>query len=1181
MPIAHDQTLTGRLEDAADKISYSFNAQKGHRVTIALIWLENNSWRIELLDPTGIVEAERSGASSPLQFSDEVLKKGGKYTIRISGAASGDYWISLWIFEQDVPLTLQPGQSATGELERRGDMDLFRFAAAAGDRASISLRLLSEGKPKFDLFDPSGILIQSVTGDVSQIQLQDRLLTESGDYFLRIGEKNDSYTGKYGLFLDIVSPPTPTPTSTFTFTPTPTMTPTFSPTPSFTATYTLTPSYTATAPPPPTSTFTPTLTFTPTATPTASPTPTITPTFTPSPTPTPVLPYLFTMAGDGVPGYGGDGGSARNARLNYPRSVCRDSHGNLYIADYWNHCIRKVDVSGTISTIAGDGSAGFSGDGGPAKKARLIFPQDVSLDGQGNLYIADSWNHRIRKIDAAGTISTIAGSRASGYSGDGGMATKASLNLPRGVCADASGALYIADTDNHRVRKVHPSGMITTAAGIGVSGYSGDGGPAVLAMLDSPWGVSADGSGNLYIADFGNHRIRKVGLDGVITTAAGTGIAGYSGDGGPAAKANLYHPIRIFADFAGSLFISDYFNHSIRKVDNAGLISTAAGSGKAGTGGYGLSDGAPLFQPSGAFADARGILYIADSANHRIRAVTNQIVIEAIADHTAYASETVSLSVIARGGDGTYDYSWSVESGPDRSLVQFSGMLENAALFTPAVWGVYVLVCSVDDHVQNPVIVKTTVTAKERPTPTPTATSTITPTPTDTPIRTPTPTATITPTPTPIVIPTLPANTLIVTDTLSTVEDLSGERDYDPVSSRELALRWNFNAKDITDFQIYAAPVDEYYVYIGHTGSGDVPYFSWKAGGAGLESAFQSGPKFGFSYRFQIYALQKGGTAALLGPLANKGPVELYSTVTVSDNILTKDDVSNGKDIDPDENRNLVIRWTLDSAIVDKNNIKAVHVYVKINGVLPYRYLGAAENETAVYLQWREKSSLLAEEFQDGPQFGNAYEFRIFAMKKYDRAGYYGPFDNPGPVLFLQSIEQTPTPMATATPTPTIPPTPTATWRFTPTPTPTKFYTPLATATPTATPTLSPWVTVTDDLNVTEDLSGGDDFDSYSDRVLAIRWKLPPYIDEDNTRSILVYVLVDQGDFALLGRTADGKAHYLEWKAQAHLLEPAFQNGPEYGHRYRFKIVALQYSWLPSFYGPFYNRLPVRFLSAD
>jgi hypothetical protein len=340
---------------------------------------------------------------------------------------------------------------------------------------------------------------------------------------------------------------------------------------------------------------------------------------------------ISTVAGNGTLGFSGDGGPATSAQLTSPYDLAVDTAGNLFIADERNNRVRKVTPGGVISTVAGNGTGGFSGDGGPATSAELNIPYGVAVDTGGNLFIADTFNNRIRKVTPGGVINTVAGNGTQGFSGDGGPATSAQLHLPTGVAVDTAGNLFIADRNNHRIRKVTPSGVISTVAGNGTGGFSGDGGPATSAQLNYPTGVAVDTAGNLFIADSSNSRVRKVTSSGVISTVAGNGTQGFSGDGGPATSAQLLNPTGVAVDTAGNLFIAS-FNNRVRKVTPAGGISTVAGNGIAGSGGDGgPATSAQLNAPSGVAVDTAGNLFIADSGNSRVRKVTSSGVISTVA----------------------------------------------------------------------------------------------------------------------------------------------------------------------------------------------------------------------------------------------------------------------------------------------------------------------------------------------------------------------------------------------------------------------------------------------------------------------------------------------------------------------------------------------------------------------
>ena len=329
---------------------------------------------------------------------------------------------------------------------------------------------------------------------------------------------------------------------------------------------------------------------------------------------------INTIAGNGIGGFSGDGGLATSAEIIYPRGVVLDNIGNLYIVE--GSRIRKVDTSGIITTVAGNANSGYFGDGVQATSTSLNGQNGVAIDGFGNLYIADAMNWRIRKVDVSGIITTFAGNGTGGYSGDGGLAINAQLGFTQGLTFDSFGNLFLADLGNNCIRKINTSGIITTVAGNGTSGFSGDGGLATNAELVNPSDITFDSAGSMYIADLGNQRIRKVDISGIISTVAGNGIAGFNGDGGQALLAELNNPIGVAVDGLGNLFIADQVNHRIRMVDASGIITTVAGSGTQGfSGDGGLSASAELNGPTHVTLDISGNLYIADKDNSRVRLV--------------------------------------------------------------------------------------------------------------------------------------------------------------------------------------------------------------------------------------------------------------------------------------------------------------------------------------------------------------------------------------------------------------------------------------------------------------------------------------------------------------------------------------------------------------------------------
>ncbi|MCX7172650.1 MAG: NHL repeat-containing protein [Proteobacteria bacterium] len=335
---------------------------------------------------------------------------------------------------------------------------------------------------------------------------------------------------------------------------------------------------------------------------------------------------ITSVAGNGSAGrYSGDGGPAVSAQLDTPNAAVVDADGNLYVADTGNHRIRKVTTTGIISTIAGTGVATYAAYGSSANQAFLNQPYSVAVDTAGNLYIADTYNNLIRKVTTNGLITTIAGTGTGGYGGDNGSGLQAQLSYPMGISIDTSGKLYFAD--GPRIRKLASNGIISTVAGSSTLGYGGDNGAATFAKLNVPMGTAVDTYGNLYIADTFNNRVRKVTASGVITTIAGTGAAGYSGDGGPATSAKLNLPSGVAADSNGNLYIADLRNNRLRKLATNGIITTVAGDGTAGyAGDNGPPGSAQLNAPSGVSFDTSGNLYIVDAGNNRIRKIAAQTV---------------------------------------------------------------------------------------------------------------------------------------------------------------------------------------------------------------------------------------------------------------------------------------------------------------------------------------------------------------------------------------------------------------------------------------------------------------------------------------------------------------------------------------------------------------------------
>ena len=331
---------------------------------------------------------------------------------------------------------------------------------------------------------------------------------------------------------------------------------------------------------------------------------------------------ITLFAGNGTAGYSGDGSAAVAAAFNRPEGIAVDDSGNVYIADAGNNRVRKVNTSGVVTTIAGTGIAGFSGDSGPALNAQLNNPTGVAVDRAMNIYIADYNNARVRVINTSGSITTVAGNGTVGFTGDGGTATTASISKPYDVTTDAAGNLYIADQANQRIRKVS-SGIISTYAGNGTVGYSGDLGPATNASLNTPAGLSVDSNGNLYIADKLNNVVRRVSSAGVISTFAGNGLAGYGGDHGIAGNSMISAPTGLATDTLGNVYIADKANHRVRVVNANDTVTTFAGNGTLVYGGNGgAATNAGVVLPAHIAVDHMGNMYISDSADNVIRRVS-------------------------------------------------------------------------------------------------------------------------------------------------------------------------------------------------------------------------------------------------------------------------------------------------------------------------------------------------------------------------------------------------------------------------------------------------------------------------------------------------------------------------------------------------------------------------------
>lgn len=383
---------------------------------------------------------------------------------------------------------------------------------------------------------------------------------------------------------------------------------------------------------------------------------------------------ISTLAGTVSSGFSGDGGQATAAQLFHPKAMTTDDTGNVYIADADNNVIRKVSTTGVITTFAGLPAGGFSGDGGPAIYALLNRPNSIAFDRKRNLYICDADNQRVRMVDTAGNIRTVAGIGTAGFSGDGGSATAAELNYPGGIALDKYGDLFITDEYNNRIRMVDSDGVITTFAGNGMTGYPGDAEFADTAAIGFPFGIVADTADNVYFSLTLDNRICKINTAHIITSIAGVGggTGAYGGDGGAATAAQFDNPWGIALDIFGNLYIADNANERIRMVNISGTISTVAGTGSAGFSG----DGGPatlgqLKQPAGVHVDNAGNMYIADYNNHRVRKVNGSITLGT----NNVVKNTLSVSVAPQPSDGSFmlTVSSAADENIDISITDITG----------------------------------------------------------------------------------------------------------------------------------------------------------------------------------------------------------------------------------------------------------------------------------------------------------------------------------------------------------------------------------------------------------------------------------------------------------------------------------------------------------------------------
>jgi len=416
-------------------------------------------------------------------------------------------------------------------------------------------------------------------------------------------------------------------------------------------------------------------------------------------------PVITTFAGTGTSGFTPNGSAATATAMTTPIHTSIDASGNIYYTDYLNSVVRRISTAGIVTTYAGNGVTGYLGDGGPATNARLDNPAGTAIDAAGNLYIADYQGYEIRKVTPAGIISTIAGTGSAGIGADGIQATASAINHCWGVAVDGSGNVYFSDRYNHDIRKINTSGIVTTIAGTGgTPGFSGDGGPATAALLDQPLDLIFDPAGNLYIADGSNNRIRKITPAGIISTIAGNGTPGFGGDGGPATalSVEMNVPVGLALDSAGDLYFGDYGNNRIRKITPAGIISTIAGTGGSGYNGDGISPtAATLTTPQGVAVYGPGNIYICDASNYRIRKISP------VGTSISASATAICQGATALFTDPTPGGTWTSSNTAVVTVGSATGIVTGAGGGTATITYTYPFTCGLT-YVTQPVTVTTT-----------------------------------------------------------------------------------------------------------------------------------------------------------------------------------------------------------------------------------------------------------------------------------------------------------------------------------------------------------------------------------------------------------------------------------------------------------------------------------------